>query len=218
MNHLRFSVDLWDTVLSAGIPSFILASDDCHDIYNPTLFGRCCTFIQTDSYNSDSILNNLQKGKAYGVELAMPSEDIYVRAEYHKNIPRLHRIDLIGDTLIKVQTDRPAKMFYFIGQNGVLKDSVQNSSIAEYVFKKNDTYIRTEIIFDDYTRLLLNPLFRYQNKDVFNLVNPINKEATIIKRITYFTLIGFIIFLFLMAKRYFKKKKKQSNDSKSNAV
>lgn len=213
MNHLRFSIDLWDTVLSAGIPAFILANDDCHDIFNPTLFGRCCTFIQSSVYNSDSILTNLQKGIAYGVELAMPSDDINDNIKYHQNIPKLHNVELIGDTLMRVVTDRHARKFYFYGQNGTLKDSVFNTNIAEYVFKKTDTYIRTEIFFSDNTRLLLNPLFRYKSKDVFSKTNPINLKATTIKRSIYFCLLTLFITLFV----FIKKKKSKATKTKTSS-
>lgn len=210
LNHLRFSMDLWDTVLSAGIPAFILANDDCHDIFNPSLFGRCCTFIQSNSYNPDSILNNLKNGIAYGVELAMPSNDINIRANYHQNIPKLHKVEITGDSLMSVITDRTADKFYFYGQNGILIDSATNTNIAVYHIKKADTYIRTEIFFNDHTRLVLNPIFRFIQNDVFTKDNPVNQKATILKRCIYF---GFII-LFIVLLIIIKKKKRKATKIK----
>ena len=207
MNHLRFSIDLWDTVLSSGIPAFIIANDDCHDIYNPTLFGMCCTFIQDETHNTDSILNNLKCGHAYGVELAFPSKDILVRAEYHKNIPKLHCVELEGDTLMRVITNHPSKVVYFIGQNGIKLDSVFDSDKAEYHIKEKDSYIRTEIFFEDHTRLLLNPLFKYDNEKVFEIINPVNKKATFIKRLVYISVLTLLFAFILWFRKSLKKRK-----------
>lgn len=218
MNHLRFSIDLWDTVLSSGIPAFIIANDDCHDIYNPTLFGMCCTFIQDDTHNPDSILNNLKSGQAYGVELAFPSEDILLRAKYQENLPKLHRIELQSDTLMRVITNRPARVVYFIGQNGIKLDSVFDTDKAEYRIKEKDSYIRTEIFFEDYTRLLLNPLFKYNDENVLEQLNPVNKKATFIKRVLYISVLSLLFALIFWMRKSLKKRKLQSNDSKKNAV
>jgi hypothetical protein len=161
LNEIRFSIKHWDAALSAGHAKFILANDDAHDIYNPSEVGRICTFINTPTLKADDIITALKSGNAFGADIAMEQGDDFVmKAENHKKIPLLNSVSVNGDT-ITVSVSEEAKMFSFIGQNGILKKAVPDTTAAFYILQKEDTYIRTEILFNDGNRFFLNPVFRY---------------------------------------------------------
>lgn len=161
LNELKSSIEHWDAALSSGHRAFILSNDDAHDIFDPTEVGRKCTFINSPSLRASDVLRALKSGKAYGVDVGMKKgADFVQRAEDHKDIPQLDRVQVINDTLI-VKVSKKAKLFSFIGQNGIIKSTVADTNLAMYPIKASDTYIRTEISFYDRTIFYLNPVFRY---------------------------------------------------------
>jgi hypothetical protein len=161
MNEARFSINQWDAALSHGHKAYILANDDAHNIFDPTEVGRICTFINTRSLNADNVISALKKGKAFGADIKMREEaDFVEKSRDHKNIATLNGVEIINDTLV-VKVSEKAKSFVFIGQDGVKKGSVSDTSAASYAIKSGDTYIRTEITFYNGNKFYLNPVFRY---------------------------------------------------------
>jgi hypothetical protein len=161
LNELKSSIEHWDAALSSGHKVFILSNDDAHDIFDPSEVGRKCTFINsTNGWGSD-VVQALKEGKAYGVDIGYtPGSDFVERAKIHKHIPQLDRVTVINDTLT-VKVSKKPKRISFIGQNGIIKSTVADTNQASYKIASSDTYIRTEITFDDKTILYLNPVFRY---------------------------------------------------------
>jgi hypothetical protein len=107
------------------------------------------------------VVQALKEGKAYGVDIGYtPGSDFVERAKIHKHIPQLDRVTVINDTLT-VKVSKKPKRISFIGQNGIIKSTVADTNQASYKIASSDTYIRTEITFDDKTILYLNPVFRY---------------------------------------------------------
>ncbi len=183
------SVPQWDAALSSGHPVYILADDDAHDISNPYQIGRCCTFINSATINPVEILSSLKEGKAFGADVYMyENETIDQKAENAKLIPRLNKVKMIHDTL-RISVNRKAMKFDFIGQDGKVKKTVINDSVASYKILAEDTYIRTEIIFPNKyqapgTKFYLNPIFRYNgDKPSNSLKAVINYPRTWIFRL-----------------------------------
>lgn len=161
LNELKSSVSHWDAALSAGHKVFILSDDDAHDIYNPEEVGRKCTFINTKSLDEKAVITALKNGNAFGADIGMKKGEGFVqRAEVHKHIPQLDRVTVQNDTLF-VKVNRKARLISFIGQNGIIKSTIADTSQAFYPIASSDTYIRTEITFYDNTKFYLNPVFRY---------------------------------------------------------
>jgi len=75
-------------------------------------------------------------------------------------LPAINNISFKNDSL-EVGLDQPVKNIIFIGQNGNENEVVSDIKEAVYIFRSEDTYIRTEIECYDGTRYFLNPLFRY---------------------------------------------------------
>ena len=166
LNQIRFSIDHWDAALSSGHPAFILANDDAHDVFNPYEVGRVCTFINSESFEADDVLDALKAGRAYGADIAMPEgSDFVQKAVDHKSIPHVISVEIINDSLF-VRMSEKAQLFSFIGQNGVVKKTVYDTSMACYRVMPIDSYIRTEITFPNTTKLYLNPVIRHQGEGI----------------------------------------------------
>jgi hypothetical protein len=207
------SVPLWDAVLSSGHPVFILSDDDAHDIKDPYQIGRCCTFINSSTMQSDDIIRSLKGGKAFGAEIYMSEgENFEVKAQRAKEVPVLNSVDVRNDTLF-VRVSKVAMEFNFIGQDGKSRKKSKFSSEAWYRITPEDTYIRTEIrFFNQYngpgTIFYLNPVFKYNGKIPSNsLKAEINWPRTWIFRL--FSIPPLILLVFLWG--YKKNKKRKRN-------
>jgi len=209
-NHITCSEAHWDSALSAGRPAYILADDDAHDISNPHLVGRFCTFIKSPSVRQNDITQALKSGKAYGAQIYMIEEDGYPeKIAYSRQMPYLKSAQMKGN-IFKVEVSQMPKQISFIGQGGRIKRVFRDVKDASYVFGPDDTYIRAEVIFpnkwnDAGTRFLLNPVFRYSGEGIPQMpVAGIDKSGTIINRIiAYATLMFFLFNIYLLRKKLF---------------
>jgi hypothetical protein len=209
-NHITCSETHWDSALSAGKPAFILADDDAHDISNPHLVGRFCTFIKANSTKQNDVVQALKTGKAYGAQIYMIEEDGYPeKIAYSRQMPFLKSAQMDGNSFT-VEVSQTPKQISFIGQGGKVKRTVYRGKAATYEFGPDDTYIRTEILFPNKwdgpgTRFLLNPVFRYSGEGLPQMpVAVIDKSGTLINRIiAYATLVFFLVNIFVFRHRLF---------------
>ncbi len=161
LNNNHNSINLWDTALSAGAPVFLISDDDGHDINNPNVVGRCLTLVNTLLTNKESVISALKAGKSIGVAVASKeNESFEAKKAIISKLPVLRYLKLSGDTIQIAVSDTSAKI-QFIGQNGLVVGSKQKTLQAAYLFKKNDTYIRTVITFQNGTVYYLNPFIRF---------------------------------------------------------
>ena len=161
LNELKSSIEHWDAALSSGHRAFILSNDDAHDIFDPSEVGRKCTFVNAPSGRGPEVIQALKRGRAYGMDIGYtPGSDFVERAEIHKYLPQLDWVRVVKDTLL-VKVSKKAKLISFIGQNGIIKSTVADTNQAMYKITPSDTYIRTEIAYNDRTIMYLNPVFRY---------------------------------------------------------
>jgi hypothetical protein len=108
---------------------------------------------------------------------------------------------------------RAAGEIKFIGQNGKQLSAATNTSEASYLLKPADTYVRTEIEFEDGTRIFLNPVFRHDG-------SPLTTKAGFTYNITktiFFFITGLVILivwgLFLLKqlfRKHYRTKKEKS--------
>jgi len=201
LNHQRFSISHWDAVLSAGHAKYILADDDAHDIRNPFLVGVVSTYINSKTKNREDIIAAMKSGNTYGYVPYTPDFDTYKKKALRaKNLPLLKEARLEGNRFC-VRADGKPKSIRFVGQEGVVKKEVKNTSKACYNFKDNDTYIRTEIDYGRGEFMLLNPIFRYHNSNpLFEELPTINWWKTILYR-------GAYLLFFIVVLRFFFRKR-----------
>jgi len=205
LNNNWRSFPQWDAALSAGRPVFILGNDDGHDIFDPYVVGRRCTFINSSTRNTEELIQNLKSGNAFGADIYMREEEPFEEKEVRaKMVPQITDIFLRNDTL-HVGTDTVAMKFTFIGQGGKAKKVQYLTDNAWYVLQPEDTYIRTNIVFlsrykHPGTEFYLNPVFRYDgNPPVNNLTARINWERTWIFRVMT---LGSLLVIFYLVIRY----------------
>lgn len=182
----------WDAALSAGKPVYMLGDDDGHDIYDPYVVGRRCTFINSPARTGDDLIRNLKTGNAFGADIYMRENEPFEEKEILAGmIPKLTGISIHGDTL-RVTADTVAMKFTFIGQGGKARKVQYLTDAGWYILQPEDTYIRTEIVyFSQYshpgTIFYLNPVFRYNGDPPVNrLTATVNYERTWIFRVMMF--------------------------------
>lgn len=165
LNYFRLSLNYWDSALSAGRYASLMGNDDSHDISNPIEVGHRMTYIRSESLHGDSIIAALRANRAYGADIFRTHEEsMQEKIAKIPSIARFRYARLAGDTL-KVGVDKTAQSFRFIGQGGMEKGRMEGVAEAWYVFRPEDTYIRTEIHFEDKNILHLNPVVRYEPSD-----------------------------------------------------
>lgn len=164
-NNERLFTSYYDTILSAGHPVFIMADDDAHNLTKINEGCHSFNLINT-GLTKDSILQALKTGRSVGVNFNISS---YKTNEEKKatlqKLPEIKSVALKNDTLF-VSLNKPVKTIKFIGQNGSERKSIADNTAGTYLFDKQDTYIRTEIECDDGTIYFLNPVFRYNGKQL----------------------------------------------------
>lgn len=155
------STNYWDVALSAGIPSFVLANDDSHSVTPIENIGHFYTMVYAKKHSKEGVIEALRKGAHYAVHA--PNH----REHNPENLPRLSLLKLVNDT-ISVQFSQTPTKIVFIGQEAAVRGEVMSNSFAQLPVTSEDTYIRIEAEFADGTRILTNPLFRY---DLFENTN-----------------------------------------------
>ena len=183
------SLYYWDIALSNGHRVNIIATygDKFGTIFDTIKYFTACI----GENDPKSILNSLETGNSYAVAYRGNLIDV----------PELQEVTLVGDTL-RVAVSAKAKEIRFIGQNAIVKQSVSNVAEADYAFQKDDTYIRTEIEFENGNTLYLNPLVRHEYQYFFDL-----NKAKVMKGRTYLMWAVYIIVVLAFARLVFIKKK-----------
>lgn len=178
------SLYYWDIALSNGHRVNIIATGKNHMM--------ACI----GENDAESVYKSLETGNAYAVK-------------YNGSLiemPEFQEVTLKNDTVI-VAVSEKAKEFRFIGQNAVVKKTVSDVSEACYVFQKDDTYIRTEVEFDNGNTLYLNPLVRHQYQYFFDL-----DKVKVMKGRTYLMWAVYIIVaVFLLRMFYINVTTKNEN-------
>ena len=109
----------------------------------------------------DSVLKALRTGRSIAVKFNISS---YKTNEEKRvalaKLPEINAIIFKNDTL-SIRLNLPVKTIKFIGQDGVEKIRLTDSSVGSCFFSKEDTYLRTEIECYDGTIYFLNPLIRW---------------------------------------------------------
>ena len=177
------SLYYWDIALSNGHRVNIIATGKN--------FATACI----GDNDAQSVLNSLETGNSYAINYSGSLIEV----------PELQSVKLNNDTLVVSVSDK-AKEVRFIGQNAIVKQSVSNVAEAVYPIQKDDTYIRTEIEFEDGSTLYLNPLVRHQYQYFFDL-----NKAKVMKGRTYLMWAVYILVVLAFARLVVTKKKDENS-------
>ena len=175
-------LEYWDAALSSGRRINILATSNHNDFKHSVV-------INAEYIDKEQIINSLKNGDFYAISY-----------KNDQDLPVLKNLILINDT-ISVSATKTIKRLLFIGQDGIVKDSLYDVSQGFYVFQESDTYIRTELHFENETTIYLNPIIRHQYQYFFDpVMSEIMKEKTWLMRIIFVAVIIFFIkFFFIIA-------------------
>ena len=168
------SLYYWDIALSNGHRVNIIATGKNH-----------VTACIGDN-DVESVLNSLETGNSYAVTYNGSLIEV----------PELQHVTLKNDTVF-VSVSAKAKEMRFIGQNAVVKQRVSCVSDAFYHFENDDTYIRTEIEFENGNILYLNPLVRHEYQYFFDL-----NKAKVMKGRTYLMWVVYILVVVAFIRRF----------------
>ena len=177
------SLFYWDIALSNGHRVNIIATGKNHST------------VTIGDNDPKSVYDALESGNSYAVA-------------YSGNLielPELQSVTLKDDTLF-VAVSAKAKEMRFIGQNAIVKQRLSNVSEGFYHFEPDDTYIRTEIEFDNGNTLYLNPLVRHEYQYFFDL-----DKAKVMKGRTYLMWAVYIIVVLAFARLVIIKKKDENS-------
>jgi hypothetical protein len=187
LNGFRISTAHWDTALSNGHLVYLIGNDDSHDVNDITYMGRRFTMINAPENNPEQLMQALGNGNAVGVDFSVISDETLEQKmqRIKKNLPYITQVELRGDTLL-VSASKPFFKIRFIGQDGVELDAQKYKKTGIYVIKQDDNYVRAELIFNDWTRLYLNPITRHESSEIVKQrLDHINWTKTIILWVVY---------------------------------
>lgn len=191
------ALDYWDAALSSGHRVNILATNDkniASEVYYSTI-------VNAKFEDKERMIESLKNGDSYAISYRKET----------KELPELKSFKLNNDS-ITIEASKEIKAVRFIGQGGMLKDSLSYSETACYIFKEDDTYIRTELYFDDETIIYLNPIVRHQYQYFFDLtLSEMMKEKTWLMRIVYVAMLIFLVKYFLQNIKVRYENKRRQN-------
>ncbi len=208
VNGYRISLPHWDSALSAGKPVYLLANDDAHDIKSPKETARCFMWVNAPSNAKKEVLSALKQGKVIGVSMpAITDTTFELRKQRLDSLPKLQSLKMNGDTLV-VAFDKAAEKIVFYGQNGTELAVTNNQTVAKYGIRSGDTYVRTEVFFENGLRYFLNPVFKVSTQEFPQMeLASVNVLATWIYRAAGLVVLAVFIFLIRFCYLFFRKKR-----------
>jgi len=196
-NNFRFSIEHWDTALSTGHAVFCLADDDCHDINDPQLMQRCFTMVNTADRSESGIVNALKAGSSYSVDFNMRDNETFDDKIADAKKLKTVKSVCVHNNVLSISYPEIVDEIKFVGQNGVIKDTVKNTDSASYIIKPEDTYIRAVITVKDLGKLYLNPVIRYNGKALPFYTATVNEMKTLFYRTIVLLIVIIVSSLFV---------------------
>jgi hypothetical protein len=167
--------DSWDAVLSSGRAVWGVANDDTHDLTDPRRTAAAWNMIAAESAKPADIIAALKKGQSYSVSRTGALEA--------SGLTTLSRIEVVDGGLSVVCAGAPAT-FTFIGQNGGERKKVKSAHSAQYTLTRADTYVRV-VVEAPQTVLYLNPVIRYDGRELAAVAASIDVAATWTRRTAF---------------------------------
>lgn len=191
----RATTSLWDSVLTAGLPVWLLANDDTHDINRKGDAGRRWTRISSNGTCADSVVAALRRGCHYGVSNDQLSHDLN----------SLISLKVVGET-IRLKMAATADVIRFIGDGGTVCDEVFLTDSAQFKISEHLSYVRAEVKTLSET-IILNPVIRYDGKLLPDIerIPTTNFVKTTLTRLLYALISSINLFLLLLYSSRFRR-------------
>jgi len=182
------ALNSWDIALSNGHRIYLMLTN--LEFRGLKLYEQMLHFnhVLAKSDSLDAFVQALDEGTFYSISFP----------ESLKNtLSVLLKSAVVERDTFFVEVEPFAASFRFIGQDGKQLQISDSTIKAAYPIRKEDTYIRTEITFDDGTIMFLNPISRQeeQNQERQKL-SEFNSTHTALMRGVYIVLIMILLQLF----------------------
>jgi hypothetical protein len=215
-NHFRESLELFDSAWSAGRTAWAMGADDSHDVQGVGENGVCWTMIYAAKPHRDSILQALRLGRCYAVKLNSLLHERWkdlgsglVRDSCLNavNDCRLETLSVHGDSITLTMTGNVV-LVRFIGQSGVVRNTISGKNVTGYRFRPDDTYVRAEILSPN-TTIVLNPVVRTADGSLPRASASVNVVKTPLWWLLWLIVYGGLAFM--LFRRYFRAKSMEKN-------
>lgn len=206
-NNTQYATMMWDSVLSNGHLVYGFVSEEIQDDEVTDDSNLGFMVVNALSIKNMDLIDAISLGCSYSV-ISKRDTSIYESAAMVKPF---EVNAFLQDDSIHIKTLDSASLFKFIGQNGKLLHFVENTSNASCAFRAEDTYIRTEILLPDGSKIYLNPFTRHSSDNADKqILAKMDAEKTAMLRGAYIILI--VILLQIIFKWQMRKlKHKESN-------
>lgn len=182
------AANLWDAALSSGRLVWGIGVDDTHDVMNARRTATGWTMIGAASTATSDVLAGLRAGRMYAVA-----------GHEGRSSTVLSSVTVTNGTLFVTCEGKPAT-FSFVGQDGRLLKTVDETLIAKYRISAEDTYVRTVIQAPDAV-LYLNPIVRYDGVRLHAPATQVDGWATRVARLALVTGCGLLLMLVTRCQR-----------------
>ena len=173
----------WDAALSNGHHAWLIAGDDSHSVGNLGQLQKSVTFVNVAVSSGDEILERLAQGSAFGVSFPSNSQK-----QFEENLLEAKKvsfpiaIQVIEDGL-HVAWQQNMRQIDFIGDNGKLLKTLNDTDTAFYPIRPEDTYVRIKLTSADGLVYYLNPVIRYTGDEpIRHSLYSIDMFRTFLKR------------------------------------
>mgnify|MGYP006284016269 CR=1 FL=1 len=162
------AVDMWDIALSSGRRVWAVADDDTHDVTDMKRRAVAFNMVNASTATLPDVLEALRAGRTYVVSAPQRTTATLDTA--------LASLDVTGETITVTASGHPATIV-FVGQNGQIRRTVNDTREARYTFTADDTYIRTEF-HTPATTVFLNPVIRSSGSLAAPAAPPVDHTRT----------------------------------------
>jgi hypothetical protein len=198
------ALDLWDDALSAGNPVFGITGEDSHNSKNYVDMGKCYNMINADTVSEQGVLSALKTGRVIAVDLITGNGNYNVLKERSSRVVLPEQYKMQGN-YICLKLGSAVKNIEFIGQDGKHLKSFRNTDTAFYNFLPEDTYIRAEMTLNNDSKIYLNPVIRYNGKNLPVYSAVVDSEETFIFRCVLVLLLAALFLAVYLVRRKNKK-------------
>jgi hypothetical protein len=164
--------DVWDAALSSGRPVWALGNDDTHDLTDIRRTAAAWNMIDAPSTSTDAIVSALRAGRSYAV--------LRTGAIGAAQVTTLASLNVHGDTITVTLNGAPSTVT-FIGQDGIVRAAVKDTTAASYAMTGSDPYVRT-VVTSPQTVLYLNPVIRWDGRTLPSPVATVDSVASWLQR------------------------------------
>ena len=210
-NDFAISLSHWDKALSSGKPSFLIAGDDSHNVFNNRDIGGKINMVpltRNDIRNDiDKLYDTLKYGSIYAIVLNSPAKslDRKLKKELLDSYPVLKSIQ-VKDNALMIRLSDNVDTIKFITDNGMEALTLNNTDNGTYIIKDQDSYVRIEVVLQDDTKLYFNPIIR--SIDGSKPVMPIAEKDYILTALKRIILISILLIISIFIYRKILKRKR----------